>query len=281
MTSNAHSPENIIHNYCNRLPSDVSKLTSLLENILSESNRQTVLIDKLHGELHRMSGAALCMGYPFLGQELGKIEMSLEQLKHSRSSSVPEELIQIARKLESIARLITHIRPLNSILLRTTTANAVQAFDRSIARSETYRSVLTEQRVLFADDDQGTRLLMKDILFDIQCAGAQVVSNGAELLKAAQDFSPTLIITDWSMAPVDGMELLTLIRAGQTSVPQDTGIIFLTSRNSVSHVQKAIGAGVNHFLVKPFTRKLVERAIYHVAIRPSQPQSARAHASDL
>ena len=81
----------------------------------------------------------------------------------------------------------------------------------------------------------------------------------------ARSFDPTILISDWHMQPMDGLELLTRIRSGGTHLSSDARVIFLTSEAGVKAVRQVIRRGVDHFLIKPFTRDVIARAITKVA----------------
>ena len=69
------------------------------------------------------------------------------------------------------------------------------------------------------------------------------------------------------MEPINGLEFLQQLRAGKLAAPKDLPVIFLSSKQTVMNVEKAVEEGVNYFLAKPFSINLVEKAIYQVVIR--------------
>ena len=153
------------------------------------------------------------------------------------------------------------------MLLQEAEARPVPAVTGRKSTDEQLGEVARKQRILFADDDVSIRMLMREILISLGVPQVQVVASGAELLETAPLFDPTIIITDWLMKPVDGLEFLRSVRQGKAGIAKDTAVIFLTSQKSVEKVQTVIGEGVDHFLVKPFTHNLVARSVYQVATR--------------
>jgi DNA-binding response OmpR family regulator len=117
--------------------------------------------------------------------------------------------------------------------------------------------------VLIADDDDVTRLLLSSVLSKLGHDVRQA-ENGRDALAAWEANHPPLVISDWMMPDMDGLELCRKVRAGKRS--HFTYIILLTARSGKSHYLEAMQAGVDDFITKPFeTDELAARV--HVAER--------------
>jgi len=105
---------------------------------------------------------------------------------------------------------------------------------------------------LIADDDDITRLLLSSALTKL---GHDVheATNGREALAAWQGGEFPLIISDWMMPDLDGLEFCRRIRA--ESREDFTYIILLTSRSGKTDYLEAMGAGADDFVTKPFERE--------------------------
>jgi two-component system, NtrC family, sensor kinase len=103
-------------------------------------------------------------------------------------------------------------------------------------------------KILVIDDDTTTRLFLRK---DLQLEGYEVMvaKDGEEGLEKAQEFQPSVIICDWMMPKMDGLEVCRYVK----SDPILSGInfIILTSRESVAHRVEGIDAGADEFLCKP------------------------------
>lgn len=103
-------------------------------------------------------------------------------------------------------------------------------------------------QILVIDDDEITRLTLTKIL---EQQGYQVItaSNGEDGLTQAKKSPPALIICDWLMPKMDGIEVCRQIKAD----PQlsTTFFIVLTSLDSVADVVKGLDAGADDFITKP------------------------------
>ncbi len=104
-------------------------------------------------------------------------------------------------------------------------------------------------RVLIVDDDCVTLAALRHTL---SAAGHEVVcaGNGAEALRALHDNPCRLIISDWNMPEMDGVELCRRMR--EKKLPDYVYFILLTSRESAGDIVDGLSAGADEFLTKPF-----------------------------
>ncbi len=112
--------------------------------------------------------------------------------------------------------------------------------------------------ILAVDDDPMTLLNLSRILKsnDRKILTAE---NGMEALKIAKESLPEMIITDWRMPQLDGLELCTALR--QSPVTQHTYIVMLTGNETDDELVQAFDAGADDYVVKPFTPKVLEARI--------------------
>jgi len=102
-------------------------------------------------------------------------------------------------------------------------------------------------RTLVVDDDAGVRYTLAEILRD---AGLQVAlaEHGQQALEMARETPFDLVITDLRMAPVDGLELLRILRSEQPKLK----IIMVTAHGSERHAVEAMKLGAYDYFRKPF-----------------------------
>lgn len=105
--------------------------------------------------------------------------------------------------------------------------------------------------VLIAEDEQSTRMRLQR---NLEKLGFQptVAENGAEAWKLYQSGEFPLVLTDWMMPEMDGLELVRQIRS--SGQQQYTYIIMLTSKSETSEVVEGMEAGADDFVTKPFDR---------------------------
>jgi two-component system chemotaxis response regulator CheY len=106
-------------------------------------------------------------------------------------------------------------------------------------------------RVLVVDDQLTMRGLARSTLQQLGFADISDAGDGEEGFKALVNKPAHLVISDYNMPKMDGLELLRAIRAHQPIA--NTAFIMLTGRADKELVQRAVQFGVNNYLVKPFT----------------------------
>ena len=132
------------------------------------------------------------------------------------------------------------------------------------------RERLSNIRVLLADRDMRIASLVQRILFSFGFRKIELVTSGEEALKFLRSHHYDLIITEYNMAPVDGIELVREIRAAREDkrIPRDIPIIMLTARSEKINVEAARDAGINEFIAKPFTAKTISNRIIQIIDNP-------------
>ncbi|MFH1109221.1 MAG: response regulator [Planctomycetota bacterium] len=108
-------------------------------------------------------------------------------------------------------------------------------------------------RVLIVDDDPSALTLLSRYLTD---AGHSVATaaNGAEALRVLLAEGPPIVITDWAMPVMDGLELCRAIRTHE-GIPFAYVIIVTATETAAEQVVQAFEAGADDYLSKPFNRK--------------------------
>jgi DNA-binding response OmpR family regulator len=114
--------------------------------------------------------------------------------------------------------------------------------------------------VLILDDDPRIAQIVRDILTDLGFNKVYIGRDGSAGLRMMREHVIDLIITDWRMEPMDGIDFIRHVRHDKDSPNRYVPIIMLTGQAEAEDVEVARDAGVNEFVVKPFTvRRLVDR----------------------
>jgi len=71
-------------------------------------------------------------------------------------------------------------------------------------------------------------------------------------------------LLDWSMPVMDGIAFLVALRKEQGG--NDPKVIFCTTENDVEHITRAISAGANEYIMKPFDRDIIEAKFHEVGL---------------
>ena len=104
--------------------------------------------------------------------------------------------------------------------------------------------------ILLADDEANLRLLLRTTLDEPDYAILEA-GDGQDAYELAIKHRPDLIVLDWMMPGMTGLELASRLRENPDT--SDTPIILLTARGQEEDKSQALAVGVNAYLVKPFS----------------------------
>ena len=116
-----------------------------------------------------------------------------------------------------------------------------------------------KMKVLVVDDFATMRRIIKNILKQLGFTNIIEAEDGKSALKMLQNDKFDLILCDWNMPEMAGIELLGKVRADE----QLKGIPFVmvTAEAQKENIIEAVKAGVNSYIVKPFTAEIVEQKL--------------------
>jgi two-component system chemotaxis response regulator CheY len=104
-------------------------------------------------------------------------------------------------------------------------------------------------KILLVDGSRTIRNIQKNVLRQLGYTDVDEAADGLEALEAFAKCAPDLMFIDWNMPNMDGITLVRKIREIDQAVP----IVMCTTEAEETRVLEAIRAGVNNYLVKPFT----------------------------
>jgi two-component system, chemotaxis family, chemotaxis protein CheY len=116
---------------------------------------------------------------------------------------------------------------------------------------------------LVVDDSSVIRKVARRILegLGFQIAEAE---NGEEALQACRRSLPDAILLDWNMPKMDGYDFLRLLR--RLPGGDRPKVVFCTTENDVAHIARALHAGANEYIMKPFDKEIVEAKFQEVGL---------------
>ena len=126
-------------------------------------------------------------------------------------------------------------------------------------------SIKQQLKILIVDDQRTSRLLICDALDQLGITQITYACDGEEALKTMMSAPCHIIISDFNMPKLDGLQLLKAIRTYPPT--KKTPFIILTGKGDKELVQKAAALGVNNFLVKPITVPVLRKSIEAVVGR--------------
>ena len=117
-------------------------------------------------------------------------------------------------------------------------------------------------KVLVVDDFVTMRRIVRNILKQIGFKNITEAEDGKAALNELKKEKPDLILCDWNMPGMSGLDLLNVIRADD----QFKGIPFImvTAEAQKNNIVDAVKAGVNSYIVKPFTAETINEKLKKV-----------------
>ncbi|MCH7527742.1 MAG: response regulator [Planctomycetes bacterium] len=112
-------------------------------------------------------------------------------------------------------------------------------------------------KILLVDDSRTIRNIQKNVLARIGHTDVMEAGDGLEALIKLKEERPDLMLVDWNMPNMDGITLVKKVRETDKELP----MIMCTTEAEKSRVVEAIKAGVNNYVVKPFTTHTLEEKI--------------------
>jgi two-component system chemotaxis response regulator CheY len=108
---------------------------------------------------------------------------------------------------------------------------------------------------LVVDDSSVIRKVARRILEELGFTVLEA-EDGAQALKACRSEMPFAILLDWNMPVMDGFEFLKELR--QMDGGNAPKVVFCTTENDIAQIARALKAGANEYIMKPFDRDIVE-----------------------
>jgi two-component system chemotaxis response regulator CheY len=116
---------------------------------------------------------------------------------------------------------------------------------------------------LVVDDSRVVRKVARRILEELQFT-IEEAADGNLAMQACLRQMPDVILLDWNMPVMSGIEFLRQLRrmrGGETPV-----VVFCTTENDIQHIQEAIGAGANEYIMKPFDSEIIQTKFEQVGL---------------
>ncbi|HTB33553.1 MAG TPA: response regulator [bacterium] len=122
-------------------------------------------------------------------------------------------------------------------------------------------------QALVVDDSMTARILLCHVLRDLGFDVEEAPGGGAALLALAQQEPPDLILLDWNMPDLSGLEVLQAIR----KAPQWSGcrVLMVTSETEAPMVSWALEEGADEYVMKPISPAMIRDKLMLVGLLPS------------
>jgi two-component system chemotaxis response regulator CheY len=114
-------------------------------------------------------------------------------------------------------------------------------------------------KILVVDDMSTMRRIVKNILKQLGFNNIEEAENGKEALEKLRAEAYGLVVSDWNMPVMTGIELLRAVRADD--LLKHIPVLMVTAEAQKDNVIEAVQAGVSHYIVKPFTAESLQEKI--------------------
>ena len=114
-------------------------------------------------------------------------------------------------------------------------------------------------KILIVDDFSTMRRIIKNLLRDLGFSNTQEADDGTTALPMLQSGDFEFLVTDWNMPGMAGIDLLKKVRAD--GALSDLPVLMVTAESKRDQIVEAAQAGVNGYIVKPFTAQTLKEKI--------------------
>lgn len=125
---------------------------------------------------------------------------------------------------------------------------------------------MKDSHALIVDDSSTIRTILSSQLEQLgfECVGA---GSGEEALSVLrQGYLPSLVVADWNMPIMSGLELVAAIRSDASL--NDIKILMVTSQSSLDQIAAALDAGADEYLFKPFDEDMLRQKLEIMGLLP-------------
>ncbi|MFS0737059.1 response regulator [Sphingomonas sp. 1P06PA] len=116
---------------------------------------------------------------------------------------------------------------------------------------------------LVVDDSKVIRKVARHILETLDYRVAEA-GDGQEALTACSTATPDVILLDWNMPVMSGMDFLRAL--GESGISPRPKVVFCTTENGAGHIRAAIEAGADEYVMKPFDRDTLQSKLQIVGL---------------
>jgi two-component system chemotaxis response regulator CheY len=116
---------------------------------------------------------------------------------------------------------------------------------------------------LIVDDSGIIRKVARRILESLEFQILEA-EDGAQALETCQRALPDAILLDWNMPKMDGYDFLRALR--RLPGGERPKVVFCTTENDVAHIARALQAGANEYIMKPFDKDIVQEKFQEIGL---------------
>ncbi len=122
---------------------------------------------------------------------------------------------------------------------------------------------MEQKTCLVVDDSRVVRKVASKILEELGFACSEA-EDGLKAMEACANGMPDAILLDWNMPVMSGIEFLRRLRKmTHGNAPK---VVFCTTENDIAHIQEALAAGADEYIMKPFDNDIIQTKFMQVGL---------------
>jgi len=122
-------------------------------------------------------------------------------------------------------------------------------------------------KILVVDDFSTMRRIIKNLLRDLGFNNTSEADDGLTALPMLKSGGFDLLVTDWNMPGMQGIDLLKAVRADEDETLKNIPVLMVTAEQKKEQIVEAAQAGVNGYIVKPFTALILKEKLEKIFAR--------------
>lgn len=122
-------------------------------------------------------------------------------------------------------------------------------------------------KILVVDDFSTMRRIIKNLLRDLGFNNTSEADDGLTALPMLKSGNYDLLVTDWNMPGMQGIDLLKAVRADDDEKLKSIPVLMVTAEQKKEQIVEAAQAGVNGYIVKPFTALILKEKLEKIFAR--------------
>jgi two-component system chemotaxis response regulator CheY len=134
--------------------------------------------------------------------------------------------------------------------------------DKQLDQMEPKMAVDPNMPILIVDDYKTMLRIIRNLLKQLDFNNVDEASDGSEALKLLREKEFKLVISDWNMEPMTGLQLLREVRSDIKL--KELPFIMVTAESKTENVVAAKEAGVSNYIVKPFNAETLKQKLVTV-----------------
>jgi two-component system chemotaxis response regulator CheY len=116
---------------------------------------------------------------------------------------------------------------------------------------------------LVVDDSRVIRMVARKIMEELEFDVVEA-EDGQVAINCCNQVMPDAVLLDWHMPVMDGLEFLNALR--QLPGGEKPKVVFCTTKNDLEHIQEAIKAGADEYIMKPFDSEIIQSKFSQVGL---------------